>query len=117
MKCSVQWREPTVARSCEVFRAMFADQRAANEKKGKGHEHDKAAPLVLPDVRPAGAMPAPPPRPSCAAVFLAVLEFIYSNSCKLNQGIVRTFAGARPAPHAGRWWMCWRPASSTGSTA
>eukprot|EP00049_Salpingoeca_infusionum_P023171 m.10727 g.10727 ORF g.10727 m.10727 type:complete len:286 (-) comp5610_c0_seq1:418-1275(-) len=55
---------------CEVFKAMFAEQKAQQAKSGK-----KETPtLVLGDVRP--------------AVFLTVLEFIYTNSCQLSQPFV-----------------------------
>lgn len=55
---------------CEVFRAMFVEQRHAK----KSEKSAKEAPLVLPDVRP--------------TVFQTVLEFIYTNGCKLTQSTV-----------------------------
>lgn len=58
---------------CEVFRAMFAEQRHQNSKTGKSPKDGNAL-LVLPDVRP--------------TVFLTVLEFIYTNTCKLSQSTV-----------------------------
>ena len=98
---------------------MFAEQRS-DPKKGKAHD-DKAAPLVLQDTRPAGMYTCMLCTHvyECLPVFLAVLEFIYSNSCKLNQGIVRT--RVRPVhalmARASRSSMCWRRVSSTGWTA
>lgn len=56
---------------CEVFHAMFADQAKTSRSKASGNG---SMLLVLPDVR--------------ATVFLSVLEFIYTNSCKLSQSIV-----------------------------
>lgn len=77
-----------LAGRCEVFRAMFAEQKqlsktatkpAAGATKGKAatqpaQDADTNVPLVLPDVRP--------------TVFLTLLEFIYTNSCKLSQSTV-----------------------------
>jgi len=51
---------------CEVFRAMFATESSKKDSK--------KAPYVLPDIRP--------------TVFLTVLEFIYTNACKLSQSTV-----------------------------
>lgn len=51
-----------LAARCEVFRAMFAVQTK--------EEEDPTTPLVLADINP--------------NVFLAVLEFIYTNSCSLS---------------------------------
>jgi len=62
-----------LAARCEVFRAMFAEQAkspAKTQRPGK----DNSMLLVLPDVRP--------------TVFLAVLEHIYTNSCRLSQTVV-----------------------------
>eukprot|EP00911_Craspedida_sp_UC1_P000918 UC1_evm1s698 len=59
-----------LAARCEVFQAMFAEQK--KQLAGKTSRADNV-PLVLPDVRP--------------AVFLTVLEFIYTNSCQLNTDI------------------------------
>eukprot|EP00730_Choanoeca_flexa_P016894 TRINITY_DN8065_c0_g1_i1.p1 TRINITY_DN8065_c0_g1~~TRINITY_DN8065_c0_g1_i1.p1 ORF type:complete len:282 (+),score=72.93 TRINITY_DN8065_c0_g1_i1:86-931(+) len=58
---------------CEVFRAMFAEQKSQASKRDGGKRNDHV-PLVLPDVRP--------------SVFLAVIEYIYSNSCTLNSSTV-----------------------------
>lgn len=76
-----------LAGRCEVFRAMFAEQKHQTKStKGKdakslksttpapAAESDAHVPLVLPDVRP--------------TVFLTLLEFIYTNSCKLSQTTV-----------------------------
>lgn len=64
-----------LAARCEVFRAMFAEQKAqAAKSKSQGRGSSEYAPLVLPDVHP--------------NVFLTVLEFIYSNSCSLVQSSV-----------------------------
>ena len=49
---------------CEVFRAMFSTPTTSDEN----------APLILSDVKP--------------IVFMAVLEFIYTNSCNLTADIV-----------------------------
>ena len=49
---------------CEVFRAMFAVQK----------EEEHSAPLVLTDIKP--------------KIFLAVLEYIYTNCCSLNTELV-----------------------------
>ena len=88
---------------CEVFRAMFAEQKQQTKSvkakdtakpAGKGatpappHDVEGNVPLVLPDVRPTG-------NGNCVLfflflVFLALLEFIYTNSCKLSQTTVRT---------------------------
>jgi len=57
---------------CEVFRAMFAEQK--HQIKGTAKKDGGSALLVLPDVRP--------------TVFLTVLEFIYTNTCKLSQTTV-----------------------------
>jgi len=60
-----------LATRCEVFRAMFAEQR---HSKAKTNKDGTATVLVLPDVRP--------------TVFLTVLHFIYTNSCQLSQETV-----------------------------
>eukprot|EP00041_Stephanoeca_diplocostata_P006816 m.94652 g.94652 ORF g.94652 m.94652 type:complete len:285 (+) comp16556_c0_seq1:266-1120(+) len=60
-----------LAARCEVFRAMFAEQRHSKAKTTKDGQQTL---LVLPDVRP--------------TVFLTVLEFIYTNGCKLSQSTV-----------------------------
>eukprot|EP00051_Salpingoeca_urceolata_P005861 m.78205 g.78205 ORF g.78205 m.78205 type:complete len:296 (-) comp14575_c0_seq2:129-1016(-) len=62
-----------LAGRCEVFRAMFAEQKPKSKRGSLASEPD-APPLVLPEVRP--------------TVFLTVLEFIYTNSCSLQQAIV-----------------------------
>lgn len=49
---------------CEVFRAMFSSPTTSDDN----------APLILSDVKP--------------IVFMAVLEFIYTNSCNLTTDIV-----------------------------
>ena len=49
---------------CEVFRAMFSTPSTSDDN----------APLILSDVKP--------------IVFMAVLEFIYTNSCNLTTDIV-----------------------------
>ena len=49
---------------CEVFRAMFSTPTTSDDN----------APLILSDVKP--------------IVFMAVLEFIYTNSCNLTADIV-----------------------------
>lgn len=59
-----------LAGRCEVFRAMFSEQKQATG----GRKMKDNAMLVLPDVRP--------------TVFLTVLEHIYTNSCKLSHTIV-----------------------------
>lgn len=53
-----------LAARCEVFRAMFAVQQG----------DDQPAPLVLSDIKP--------------TIFLAVLEFIYTNCCSLSTDMV-----------------------------
>lgn len=60
---------------CEVFRAMFVEAKHSKNKTiSKNAADAKDAPLVLPDVRP--------------SVFHTVLEFIYTNGCKLTQTTV-----------------------------
>lgn len=54
---------------CEVFRAMFSV--AASEE-------DTESPLILSEIRP--------------HIFLAVLEFIYTNCCSLSTNMVRKVA-------------------------
>ncbi|EDQ84649.1 uncharacterized protein MONBRDRAFT_30025 [Monosiga brevicollis MX1] len=76
-----------LAARCEVFRAMFAEQRA-QAKSGKKDN----VPLVLPDVRPS-ATNAPKEKKQSSHVngnqlFLAVLEYIYTNSCTLKPSTV-----------------------------
>ncbi len=96
---------------------MFLEQKTQTDTKAKGKAHaddsSKAPTLVLQDVRPIG-WPA-----ACLilsfAVFLTVLEFIYTNSCKLNQSIVCTYT-IRCFDND-RLWTCWHPASSTDWTA
>lgn len=63
-----------LAGRCEVFRAMFAEQKQHNSRSQKPQKEGASALLVLPDVRP--------------TVFLTVLEFIYTNTCKLSQATV-----------------------------
>lgn len=61
---------------CEVFRAMFVEAKHVKGKPSSKAAPDASrdAPLVLPDVRP--------------SVFHTVLEFIYTNGCKLTQTTV-----------------------------
>jgi len=49
---------------CEVFRAMFSTPTTPDDN----------APLILSDIKP--------------VVFMAVLEFIYTNSCNLSSDLV-----------------------------
>ena len=58
-----------LAARCEVFRAMFAVQK----DRGEAGE-SPPAPLVLSDIKP--------------TIFLAVLEFIYTNCSSLSTDIV-----------------------------
>eukprot|EP00055_Hartaetosiga_balthica_P000546 m.136875 g.136875 ORF g.136875 m.136875 type:complete len:285 (+) comp11017_c0_seq1:54-908(+) len=62
---------------CEVFRAMFAEQKSQAKKAGE----KKDVPLVLADLKP--------------KVFKTILEFMYCNRCSLTQTtVVDTLAAA-----------------------